>query len=225
MKILVVSDVHNDVENIMPYLEKAESLKVDVVVCPGDFTDYTLPKGFTRIEMAKLILEELKSLGKPIITVPGNQDKEAIPLLESEGVSVHGIGKVIDGVGFYGFGGAKTPFDTSFEPDEKEIEVGLKKAYEGIKDVKVKIQVTHNPPVNTKLDIIPSGAHVGSAVVRKFIEDKQPAAAIAAHVHESRNIDGIGNCKIINSGRFPEGYCGLIEVTGGIATAKIVSLI
>jgi hypothetical protein len=225
MKILVVADVHNDVENLMVYLEKIGSLNVDAIVCPGDFTDFNLPKGFTRIEMAKLILEELKSIGKPLIAVPGNQDKEIIPFLESEGVSAHGIGKIVNGIGFYGFGGAKTPFNSPYEPDEKEIKSGLEKAYESVKDAKVKIQVTHNPPINTKLDIIPSGAHVGSEIVRKFIEDKSPAAAIAAHMHESRGVDAIGNCKIINSGRFPEGYCGLIELEGGSVTAKIISLI
>jgi len=225
VKILAVSDIHNDVEMLMPYLEKAAELNVDVVVCPGDFTDFNLPKGFTRIEMAKLILEELKSLGKPIVAVPGNQDKEILNLLEKDGVSIHGSGKVIDGVGFYGFGGAKTPFNTSYEPDESEIDAGLRKAYEDVKNIKIKVQVTHNPPVNTKLDILPSGAHIGSEVVRKFIEDKEPVAAICAHVHESCGTDSIDNCKIINSGRFPEGRCGLIELKDGLASVKIVSLI
>ena len=224
MKIIVVADMHNDVENAMPLLEKIRDIGVDIIICPGDFTDFVLPKKFTRVEMAKVILEELRSLGKPIVAVPGNQDKEIIALLEREGVSVHGIGKVIDGIGIYGFGGAKTPFSSAYEPDEKEVEAGLRSAYESVKDAKLKIQVTHNPPANTKIDMIPSGAHVGSEAVRKFIEEKQPAAAIAAHLHESRGVDMIGNCKVINSGRFPEGYCGLIEINNGVVDAKVVSL-
>jgi Icc-related predicted phosphoesterase len=225
MKILVISDIHNDVENLVSYLDKVDELEADVVVCPGDFTDSNLPKKFTRIEMAKLILEVLRSLGKPIVSVPGNQDKEIIPFLEKEGVSVHGVGKIVGGVGFYGFGGAKTPFGSPYEPDEDEIEDGLKKAYNDVKNIEVKVQVTHNPPSNTKLDMIPSGAHVGSDVVRKFIEEKGPVAAVCAHLHESRGVDTINNSKIINSGRFPEGYCGLVEIQDGKATAKTINLI
>ena len=225
MRILALSDMHNDVENLMPYIEKAAELKPDVVVCPGDFTDVNLPKGFSRVEMAKLVIAELGSFGKPIMAVPGNQDKEIIGVLERGGVSIHGTGRIIDSVGFYGFGGAKTPFGTSYEPDESEIESGLEKAYEYVKQAKVKVQVTHNPPARTKLDMIPSGAHVGSETVRMFIEKNQPLVAIAAHVHESRNVDSIGSCKIINSGRFPEGYCGLVEIDDGSASVKIVSLV
>jgi Icc-related predicted phosphoesterase len=225
MKILAVADMHNDVENMIPRLEKIWELNVDVVVCPGDFTDFNLPKKFSRVEMAKLILEELKSLGKPVLAVPGNQDEEIIKFLEKEGVSVHGVGKVIDGVGFYGFGGAKTPFGTSLEPDESQIGAGLAKAYNDVKDAKIKVQVTHNPPANTKIDMIPSGAHVGSQAVRKFIEDHKPVAAISAHLHESRGVDVVGECKIINSGRLPEGYCGVVEIKDGVVSAKVMNLI
>ncbi|MFB0544221.1 MAG: metallophosphoesterase, partial [Asgard group archaeon] len=87
------------------------------------------------------------------------------------------------------------------------------------------VQVTHVPPARTKLDIIPSGAHVGSENVRKFIEEKQPNAAICAHVHEARGVDELGKTKIINSGRFPEGYCGLVTVKKEETTTKIVNLI
>lgn len=225
MRIIVVADIHNDVENLIPYFEKVHNLDVDVIVCPGDFTDFNLPKGFSRVEMTKLIIEELKNLEKPIVAVPGNQDREIISLLEEENISVHGKGKIINNIGFYGFGGAKTPFGSPYEPDENEIKNGLKRGYDDVKDTKVKIQITHSPPANTKLDIIPSGAHVGSEAVRKFIEEKQPLVAVAAHVHESRGIDTIGNCKIINSGRFPEGYCGLIEIKDNMAEAKVISLI
>lgn len=225
MRILVVADIHNDVENMIPYIEKVKELNVDLVVCPGDFTDSNLPKGFSRSEMTKLILEELKSLGKPVLVVPGNQDKDVLQVFEKSGVNLHGTGKIIGDIGFYGFGGAKTPFNSPLEPSETEIENGLKKAYEKVKAAKIKVQVTHSPPANTKIDIIPSGAHVGSEVVRKFIEENQPAAAISAHVHESRGTDTVGNCKIINSGRFPEGYCGLIEIDGNSVTAKIINLI
>jgi len=225
MNILVVSDIHNDVENILSYMDKLESIDFDVVVAPGDFTDVILPKGFTRTDIGKLIIEELRGFGKPVLALPGNMDKDILHLLEEEKTSLHGNGKIIKDVGFYGFGGAKTPFNSSFEPDENEIRSGLQKAFEKVENAKFKVQVTHNPPARTKLDLLYTGAHVGSEAVRKFIEDKQPDVAISAHIHEARGTDELGKTKLINSGRFPEGHCGLVSVEKNETKVKIINLI
>jgi Icc-related predicted phosphoesterase len=210
---------------MLQFLDKATELKFDVVVCPGDFTDVVVPKGFSQIEIGRLIIEELKGLGKPVLGLPGNQDEILIKVLEDEGMSVHGMSKEIDGVGFYGYGGAKTPFGTVYEPEDSEIGNGLERAFENVKDAKLKVQITHNPPINTKLDLISSGAHVGSEAVRSFIEAKTPQVAISAHIHEARGVDVIGSTKVINPGRFPEGYCGIVDLTEKNVDAKIVNLI
>ncbi len=224
MRILVIGDIHNDVENMIQFLEKASKFKYDVIVCPGDFTDIS-PKGFSQEEIGLYILEELKSFEKPVVAVPGNWDIDVVGFFEEDDVSVHGVGKIIDDVGFYGFGGAKTPFNTAYEPDEDELESGLKAAYNDVKDAKYKVQVTHNPPKNTKVDMISAGAHVGSGVVREFIEKHEPDAAICAHIHEARGTDIIKNTKIVNPGRFPEGYCALIDIGDEGVTTQIISLI
>jgi len=224
MRILVIGDIHNDVESMLQFLDKASQLNYDIIVCPGDFTDVA-PKGFSQEEIGRLVIEELKSTGKPLIAVPGNWDIDIVKLFDEDNIGVHGKGKIIDGIGFYGFGGAKTPFGTAYEPTEAEIDVGIRKAYEDVKDVKFKILVTHNPPKNTKLDMIASGAHVGSETVRKFIEEHEPQAAICAHIHEARGVDEIGSTKIINPGRFPEGYCGIIDISDEGVEVKVISLI
>lgn len=225
MRILIVSDIHNDIENLMKFLDELKNVKFDVLVCPGDLTDTLTPKGFSKEEIGKLIIEEFKTLKKKILVVPGNQDKELIQLFEEEGISLHGKGKIIEDYGFYGFGGAKTPFGTSLEPTEEEIKNGLEKALNDVKKLKKKIQVTHVPPARTKIDKIFTGAHVGSETVRRFIEEKQPLLAISAHVHEARGVDEIGRTKIINSGRFPEGYYGLVEINDEIEKIEIINLI
>jgi len=224
MRILVVEDIHNDIENLMQFIDKVSEFNFDLVVCPGDFTDIA-PMGFSQEDIGRIVIEELKSLGKPLLAVPGNQDAALIKVFDEEHINVHGKGKTIGGVGFYGFGGAKTPFKSAYEPDESEIEFGLRSAYEEIKNAKIKVQITHNPPFNTKLDMIPSGNHVGSKVVRALIEEFKPDAAVCAHIHEARGVDEIGRTKIINSGRFPEGYCGLIDITDSGVEAKVVNLI
>lgn len=225
MEILAVSCVHNDIENMFRLVDAAGNLDFDVVVFPGDFTDLNLPRGFTRVDVAKIVVSELESLGKPLVCVPGSWDKDVDSYLDKKGISVHGRGKVINGVGFYGYGGARTPFNTLFEPADGEIELGLMKAYEEVKDAEAKVQVTHMPPARTAVDRIYSGAHVGSEAVRRFIEARRPEAAISAHIHEARGVGDLGSTKLVNPGRLPEGNAALLSVRKGHAEARTVSLI
>ncbi len=46
----------------------------------------------------------------------------------------------------------------------------LYKGYESIKNLPIKIMVSHTPPHNTAIDIVGDGIHVGSTAVRKFID-------------------------------------------------------
>jgi hypothetical protein len=226
MKIVVISDLHGDIENLFNYFDKIKELDFDVIVCPGDFTDANMPRGFTQEDAAKLIIKELDLLKKPILAVPGNVDtKGIIRVLENEGISLHGKGKIIGDVGFYGYGGAQTPFETNIEPSEEELGLGLKNAFNEVKNAKYKVQVTHTPPSGTRVDMIQSGLHVGSNAVREAIETYEPLAAISAHIHEARSTDHIKKTFIINSGRFPEGYFGLISVENDSVKGKIINLI
>ena len=224
MEILAISCIHNDIENMMGLLDQVAKMKFDVVVFPGDFTDLNIPKGFTRQDVAKIIVAQLEDLGKPLVTVPGSWDKDIIDYLDRKGISVHGKGKIIDDVGFYGYGGARTPFGTPFEPLEGEIELGLMNSYNMVRDQRLKVQVTHMPPIRTKIDRIPSGAHVGSEAVRKFIEGGRPKVAISAHIHEARGTDELGDAKLVNPGRFPEGNCALVTLTEEGASVRMVNL-
>lgn len=227
MKLLVVSDIHADIERILPLLDKIKELDMefDVVICPGDIIDVNIPPGFKSEDIAKIIIEEFKTLGKPLLMIPGNMDGEIIDFLKKEGVSIHQDGLVIGDCGFYGFGGARTPFGTPFEPAEDAIKLGLEIGFSKVKNMKHKIQVTHVPPYNTKLDVISSGAHVGSENVRKFIEEKKPILSISAHIHEARGVDKLNETFLINSGKFTEGYCGIVEIERGKVSGKVISLI
>jgi hypothetical protein len=226
MNIVVVSDIHGDIENLFSYFDKIKELVFDVIVCPGDFTDANIPKGFTQEDVARLIIKELKLLKKPILAVPGNVDtKNMIKIFEDEGISIHGKGKIIGDFGFYGYGGAQTPFETNIEPTEEELKLGLKNSWNEVKNAKYKVQVTHNPPSGTRVDMIQSGLHVGSNAVREAIESYEPLVAISAHIHEARGTDRVKKTFIINSGRFPEGYFGLINIENDNVSGKILNLI
>lgn len=226
MNILIISDIHGDVENLLSYLDKIKELKFDVIVSPGDFTDVDTPGGFTQEDIAKLILKEFKSLGKPVLCVPGNVDTRGVlGVLEEEDVSVHGKGRVVGSVGFYGYGGAKTPFKTNIEPNEEELKIGLSNAWKDVKNIKQKIQITHNPPFGTRIDIIQSGAHVGSVEVKNFIERHAPVVAISSHIHEARTTDKLKGTFLINSGKFSEGYFGLVNINENKISGRVLNLI
>lgn len=225
MKLLVVSDIHNDVENLLKFMDQLGELEFDAIVCPGDLTDYNLPKGFDVRDIACLIVEELKSLGRPVLITPGNMDGAIVPYLESVGVSLHGKGVVLGEVGFYGYGGAKTPFNTPLEPEESELGLGLEVGWRAVQHARLKVQITHVPPARTKLDCLPSGAHVGSEAVRQFIEQHRPQLAVCAHIHEARGVDELMGVKLLNSGRLPEGHYALVNLELDRVEVELRSLV
>ena len=226
MNLLVIGDNHNDIENMLTFLDKLKGFNFDVIVYTGDFTDVNVRKGFSQEDIAKIILEELKMLGKPVVAVPGNNDNFGIvDLIEKEGISIHGKGKIINNVGFYGYGGARTPFRTQIEPSETELKEGLEKAWKDVVNAKMKIQVTHAPPINTRVDLTAGGVHAGSEVVRSFINEKKPIVAVSGHIHESRGTDWYGETFLINPGRLSEGYFGLVTIIDNQVTGKVLNLI
>ncbi|NCN38934.1 MAG: hypothetical protein COY38_03595 [Candidatus Aenigmarchaeota archaeon CG_4_10_14_0_8_um_filter_37_24] len=225
MDLLVIGDNHGDIENMISYLEKLESFRFDVIIYMGDFTDINTPKGFTQKDITKILIEELKIFKKPILAVPGNNDiQDVAALTEKEGISIHDKGRIIGDYGFYGFGGAKTPFATPFEPTEEELKQGLEKGYNQVLSAKYKIQITHNPAYNTQMDIIRAGAHVGSQAVRGFIENKKPVLALSAHIHEAKGVDWLDETFLLNPGKFPEGYFGLVNMNGKDVKGRVLNL-
>ena len=108
--------------------------------------------------------------------------------------------------------GQLQPFNGEVRSVEKEngtIEEDLNKLKK-LSNPKKTIYVIHAPPHNTKLDIVATGAHVGSKSTRKFIEKEQPFLALHGHIHESPQMSGswkdkIGKTTCINVGSsYPE---------------------
>jgi Icc-related predicted phosphoesterase len=68
------------------------------------------------------------------------------------------------------------------------------------------IFISHNIPVETKLDIVKNkssyahGKHLGSYVARKFCEKYKPLMCIGGHIHEGIGKDKIGKTLLINPG-------------------------
>jgi Icc-related predicted phosphoesterase len=77
------------------------------------------------------------------------------------------------------------------------------------------IVIAHNPPKDTKLDMIPNGIHVGSPLIRAFIDSKKPLLVVSGHIHESAAIDTIGPTTLVNPGALADGRYAVAEITGG----------
>ena len=154
----------------------------------------------------------MRTVNDHILALPGNLDKtDVADYLEEEGISLHGRGRLFDGVGIFGVGGSNhTPFNTPIEYSEDELQFLLEQGYNQAKTAPHHILVSHTPPLQTKADRISSGVHVGSKAVRLFIENHQPAYCLCGHIHEARSCDRIGSTRIINSGMIRDG--GWIEV-------------
>ena len=222
MKILVIADIHGYYEKAFEKMKKIDTRKFDVMICPGDFTDmFNQPPGFSQSDVADILLQKLLALHIQFYGVPGNHDPyEIVDLLEEYGANLHDKVKAFKGMKFMGFGGAATPFNTIFEPSEEQTKNSLDKLGKEVKNNNF-VLVVHNPPKNTKVDMVSSGEHVGSQAIRDFITQRQPLLAISAHIHESQGIDKIGSTVVFYPGPFYEGYYGIAEIKGSGVECEI----
>jgi len=198
VKFISFGDIHEHVENV----QKIDGISdADFVVITGDFTN------FGGVRKAIEILDFISSYNPTIYAQFGNMDFEEINNYFDEiGINLHSKGIIIEDIGIFGVGGSNyTPFNTPSEYSEEQLEEFIYKGYESIKNIPIKILVSHTPPHNTALDIVSGGVHVGSTAVRKFIEEYQPQLCITGHIHEAVGKDRIGNTIVVNSGMISNG--------------------
>jgi len=203
MRFFAFGDIHMNPGNVenFPGIHSA-----DQIIITGDITNFGSRKD------AEMVLDKLMAINTNIIGVAGNLDQpDVADYLEDIGASLHGKGKIINGLGIVGLGGSNfTPFKTPYEFSEQKLATLLSQGISQIGEVKDHILVSHTPPFQTKTDTLLSGAHVGSTAVRTYIEQHQPLLCLTGHIHESRGQDNIGRTLILNPGMVKNG--GYIEV-------------
>ncbi len=208
MKILAITDIHSSVKNVEDLVSIIND--IDAIIVAGDVSH------FGPFETAKRILMLLADAGTPVFFVPGNCDPPTLLSWEDplqHIYNLHGKHRKVQGYFFAGVGGGiVSPFNTFIEFTEDEYSTLLSEAIRGIEDTRKVILVAHNPPHNTRLDVVHSGIHVGSHSVRKFVEKTQPLLLITGHIHESRGIDRLGRTLMVNPGPLKWGYYALIDL-------------
>jgi uncharacterized protein len=192
VKLLAFSDLHRDRDRAAALVELAR--EADVVVGAGDFGSFRL--GLSGV------IDVLRAITAPTVLVPGNAESDlalwrACAGWESASV-LHGEGTEIDGVAFFGLGGAvpPTPLPWSFDLSEEEAAEKLERCPEG------GVLVVHAPPKGHVDEV--HGKSYGSEAILRAIERTRPVLVLCGHIHQSwRREARIGPSRVVNVG--PDG--------------------
>jgi Icc-related predicted phosphoesterase len=194
VKLLLFSDLHNDVDAARDLVRRAAD--VDVLVGAGDFCN-----AHHGLESC---LDVLRESHKPIVLVAGNNETTA-ELEEAcwdwpEAHVLHGSAAEVAGLMFFGLGGGVpiTPFGSwSYDFSDKEAAALLADCPPGC------VLVSHSPPHGT-LDRDSRGRSLGSTAVREALERLRPILLVCGHIHAcGGRHEQVGPTLVVNAG--PEG--------------------
>jgi Icc-related predicted phosphoesterase len=206
MKLFAISDIHGATKPI----EKAATLirEADWVVIAGDLTSAR-----TRAE-ATDVIACVEQYSTRILAIHGNWDRlEVKDFLEEKGYSLHGKGRVLDGIGFFGLGGSSpTPIHTASEYTEKEIALILQTGYQQVQDASHTVMISHVPPRGVRDRSFIFGLRGGSHSVKAFLEVNPVTLCLCGHIHEAAGIERFCDTLVANSGSFKKGHYLTIEI-------------
>ena len=216
MKIFTISDIHGEKK----YFDAAEHLitGADLVVVAGDLTKTG------RRESAEEVLSCIEELNTNILAVHGNWDRtEVLDLLEQKGYSIHGRGKIIRRIGFFGVGGSgKTPMRMTSEYTEEVIRGHLIAGYSEIRNAERVVLISHSPPKKVR-DSTLFGISAGSTSISEFIQKNTINLCITGHIHEAYGTEYLNHCLVVNSGAFNKGRYASIVISDTV-TAELGTL-
>ena len=190
MKLLLFSDVHCDPRAARSLVERSRA--ADVLVCAGDLA--VMRRGLK--EMVRILAEA----AAPTVLVAGNAESDrelADACVGWKGAHVlHGSACEIDGVPFWGVGGAVpvTPFGSwSFDLDEEQARVLLDHCPEEA------VLVTHSPPLGHVDEA--GGRHLGSQAVLETVKRARPRLVVCGHIHSCWGRESaLGATPTVNAG-------------------------
>jgi Icc-related predicted phosphoesterase len=190
MRLLLCSDIHCDLGAARRLVER--SAEADVLVCAGDLA-------VMRTGLQKTV-DVLAEATIPTVLVAGNGESyeelaDACARWPSAHV-LHGFGVELEGVSFWGLGGAVpvTPFGPwSYDLTEERATQLLADCPPG------GVLVTHSPPLG-HVDLA-NGRHLGSRSIVDAIERVQPRLVVCGHIHGCWTEESIvGDTRVINAG-------------------------
>lgn len=197
LKVLILSDIHNQKITLENILSKAKEIikRPFAVLISGDITN------FGTIEDMSLLLELVSKYSSQIYFVFGNCDPiYDMKKLQTSFFHVESNPQQLEGITIIGFGSAQPKIS-------KKI---LRKSEKNTENVCL---LTHVPPYGTSADLVSLNRHGGSREIRKIIETHPNIfLSVSGHIHESATISFLGDCCIINPGPVTQGNFAIIEI-------------
>lgn len=173
MRLLLISDIHSEIDKFRKILETVD---FDVLLIAGDLTN------FNREDVIEIDMI-LSDKDIECYAVHGNCDYEEILNYNLDSIQfLHGKSLEVDDLSLHGLGGSlKTPFKTPSEYSEEE----YAKLISGFELSDFNILLSHCPPKG-RLDRTRYGLSVGSEEIAKNLHKFD--ITISGHVHESFGI-------------------------------------
>ena len=214
MKIIGIVDLHGDTGHAERLATRVAD--ADLLLLGGDLTN------FGRADDAADVIASLQPCAPKVLAVLGNVDyPEARQGLIDQGVNLDCSSVQVHEVDCAGVGGSTPcPGKTPNEYTEAEFASHWRAALADVGGRPL-IMVSHQPPVDTVVDRVPDGNHVGSPTVRSLIEEHQPLVCLSGHIHEGNGVDRIGKTQLVNPGPFMRGRFATIEIENGEATVSV----
>ena len=188
--LAVIGDIHAHHSHLDRVLARISEVGPDGILLVGD-----LSRGGRASDLSgyhqrlAAVFASVRSLGLPVLYVPGNHDLRG---LEHPG-NVDGDVATIGGLRVAGIGGAgPARFGFPYEWDEDEIRA------RSVPDCD--LLLVHCPPARTPLDVVYlRGTHVGSEAIRERAE-AHVGLLVCGHIHESPGAVVLNCCLCVNAG-------------------------
>ena len=210
MKLLLISDLHGNLDNLQKLEGQIKS--ADAVLFAGDFSKFKSPE--TGLPCA----EKMRELCPNLFAVLGNCDEPSLlESIEKLDISVQRSLASFEGLVMAGSGGgSKFTGETPNERDEDD----LQSDFDVIKNSGLEeegqwsnlILISHNPPKAQSVDSPAEGVHAGSQLFTDFIEKTKPLAVLCGHIHEGKCVEKIGETVVVNPGPLCEGNYAVMEI-------------
>lgn len=187
MRIYAVADIHGKPERLERIRRCVAAARPHVMVVAGDLTHFVAPLR---------TLACIDALGLPVLYIRGNTDFKRV---ESSAVRfqnltcLHLSRRAVHSVPFTGLGGT-VPI-----PFHSRVCFGESSMLDRISPLldQDTVLVVHPPPRGI-LDRAVGRFHVGSAGLRRVVENRKPRLLICGHVHENAGVDALGQTTVVN---------------------------
>ncbi|MBI4019313.1 MAG: metallophosphoesterase family protein [Candidatus Aenigmarchaeota archaeon] len=179
MKILAVSDLHNDFRQVKKLAEQAEKENVDAVIICGDITYFD--------EYMDGMIGPFLKKNKQVLFIPGNHDSEATTdfITKKYGIkNLHGEAVTIGDVSIFGAGWTTNVGPTCIS--EKDMKNYLERGFEKSEEGK-RVMITHIHPKGSRIE--KKFKFPGSSSVAKAIYELKPDVHFCGHIHEAEGME------------------------------------